>query len=59
MLEEAWRDAEKEDVPDVKRALKLVSHIDEWLQETASSDKYERYFKEVVSDCCTTNRGPD
>ena len=46
MLEEAWRDAEKEDVPDVKRALKLVSHIDEWLQETAPSDKYERYFKD-------------
>ena len=46
MLEEAWRDAEKEDVPDVKRALELVSRIDEWLQETASSDKYDRYFKD-------------
>ena len=46
MLEEAWRDAEKEDVPDVKRALELVSHIDEWLQETASSDKYDRFFKD-------------
>jgi hypothetical protein len=46
MLEEAWRDAEKEDVPDVKRALELASRIDEWLQETASSDKYERYFKD-------------
>jgi Domain of unknown function (DUF4157) len=45
MLEEAWRDAEKEDVPDVKRALELVSRIDEWLQETASSDKYDKYFE--------------
>ncbi len=45
MLEEAWRDAEKEDVPDVKRALELVSCIDEWLQETASSDKYDKYFE--------------
>jgi hypothetical protein len=46
MLEEAWRDAEKEDVPDVKRALKLVSHIEQWLNETASPDKYWRYFKD-------------
>jgi hypothetical protein len=45
MLEEAWRDAEKEDVPDVKRALELASRIDEWLQETASSDKYDKYFQ--------------
>jgi hypothetical protein len=46
MLEEAWRDAEKEDVPDVKRALELASHIEKWLNKTASSDKYERYFKD-------------
>lgn len=45
MLEEAWRDAEKEDPPDVRRALALVAHIDDWLKQVASSDKYGKYFK--------------
>ncbi len=58
MLEEAWRDAEKEDVPDVKRALELVSRIDEWLQETASSDKYDKYFEGFYRTVARQTVGP-
>jgi hypothetical protein len=45
MIKEAWRDAEIEDVPDLKHALKLVYRVYEWLERTTTSEKYDRYLR--------------
>jgi len=47
MIKEARRDAENEDVPDLKRSLELVSHVHEWLERTASIENYDRCFRNL------------